>query len=192
MSSTQLRTVLGQFGAAPGRPGTMTLVPDPAPEKVIVQGARFKHAVTPGVLDADAKNAFMNGQCVAFAAALAPRLGTTRISLAVRSDDGTIIHAYIEVDGQIIDANGSRPLDEYEQELDAAYTVVCGDCDGCADGDGCDDADVGYEYDSLDLDEVAEIADTEYGNGLPRQNWELAETMMDVFTADLGPRMNAA
>ena len=183
MSSTQLRTALGQFGGATTRPGTMTLVPDLEPEKVIVQGAMFRHAVTPGVLDADAKTAFMNGQCVAFAAAVARQVGATGISLAVRTEDGTIIHAYVEDRGQMIDANGTRPLEEYEQELDTAYTVVCGACERCTDDDGCDDPDIGYEFESFDLDDLAEIASTEYGNGLPQQNWELAETMMDSFTA---------
>jgi hypothetical protein len=186
--NTQSRSVIGQFGPANTRPGAMTLVPDVAPEKVLVRGADgFTCTVIPGVLDDDAKEAFTSGQCVAFAAAYARRIGATRISLAIRTEDDSIIHAYVDGPeyGTMIDVHGTQYLDDYTRELDGEYLIACGECEECVNGDSCYDAECEYDFDVIDIEDVPGIASTRFGMGLPAQNWDLAETMMDPFTASL-------
>lgn len=69
--------------------------------------------VIPGVLDDDARHAFLNGQCVAFATAVAEHYSAAGISVCVNTEDDTIIHALAEYNGELLDVDGPTTEEDF-------------------------------------------------------------------------------
>ncbi|KQO98676.1 hypothetical protein [Leifsonia sp. Leaf264] len=129
------------------------------------------YELTPGVLNFDAEWAFQSGQCIAFASALSKRIGSDDILVYLR-EDRSVIHAlaYMPIDGGegvAYDIDGMMDLDWYERELNDKYGAY------------------GWSFESFTPETIDLDSDTGIGAGLPTQNFEIAESMMDAY-ADLG------
>ncbi|KQO98675.1 hypothetical protein [Leifsonia sp. Leaf264] len=141
--------------------------PKSAPE-VTLSTVYGEQQVTPGRLDAGAREAFLNGQCVAFAAAAARRFNVDEIVLCVDTEDEFIIHALVEVGGELFDVDGATDQESF------------------AEVHGLDEDDFRWEpWTVADLDRLAE---SELGFTLPEQDVQTASTMIDQWLEDgFGP-----
>lgn len=94
---------------APATESTLDLAPAP----ILVRDARGMNvALTPGVLDDNARHLYKNGQCLALALALARSRPDTGISvLAYEADDGrtAVQHAWaVAPNGALVDVDGEN------------------------------------------------------------------------------------
>jgi hypothetical protein len=140
-----------------------------APAPVRVRGARYWFTVTPGVLDAEAKDLFQRGHCVAFAAAYAERVGAEHVTMIIDSRDDSVIHAFVEQgDGMMVDSNGVSNFAEWfeKRNFDAWYSK-------------------GHSMARIDVSEARRIKRGPYKAFLPKQDYKLAESMMDPFMEGL-------
>lgn len=72
-------------------------------------------AVTPGVLDQRAEDAYLNGQCAALAVAIWEKAGGS--ILLIRSQSGQAVHVGVEtVPGVVCDIFGARPLEDWLED----------------------------------------------------------------------------
>jgi hypothetical protein len=135
--------------------------------------------LTPGVLDWHAEEALSTGQCVAFAVAVAERLGLDKIIVFVDTSDGDrIIHAWnetVEEPEMMLDSNGHQNTREYEEEFYRNRSENCGDCESCEKMWGCEnptDGEAGLEFRVISIAEARQIETMPLGRGLPKQSWK--------------------
>ena len=162
----------GQFATHNNANPDAALPPATHPDSYEVPTVLGTRTVVPGVWDWPTAEAFMNGQCVAFAVAVAPRAGATTIEVLMDVDDNRVIHAWAE--------------DENELLVDASDSVGFTSEEYIADRVGEDwwenDS---YLWESIRLDEVHEWASGQSDhNNLPTQAWAAAASVMDAFEVE--------
>tara|TARA_R110002051_G_scaffold60546_9_gene110978 strand:+ start:84401 stop:85000 length:600 start_codon:yes stop_codon:yes gene_type:complete len=170
---------------------------DLALAEVTLQSAGgYGYTVVPGVLDSRARQALSEGQCVAFAVAVAERLDADTISVLVDTDGGDrICHAWVErpdgPEGRMVDSWGERDVTEYFDEFCDNRSEGCDDCDGCASGWGCDspsDGEQGLDLRYIPVAQMREIESQPLGRGLPRQSWEDVRSFVEPLMKLVGER----
>lgn len=156
------REASGRFvKAAPHRP-EVNLSP---PRKHAVQGDGFSADVLWSTLDDNAVDVFLNGQCVAFAGALARRRGDDEIALLVRPD-GTVLHALVvDETGIAFDAAGAEDSNHpnFAECRDLLY--------------GQDE----WSWDTIPVADLDILATADRGAGLPEQDHHFADSVMDDY-----------
>ncbi|MFE6966816.1 hypothetical protein ACFVAJ_17030 [Agromyces sp. NPDC057679] len=177
----------GRFASehhTPAEPIGNSLELDPVTGKVLVPTVFQRAAVTPGVLDDNAEFAFKNGHCVAFAYAVARHFGLGGVTVYFRADDQSIIHAFASDGRRFFDVDGEVDIVEWERHQ-FEYDVDEFEFDEYDDDNNDEEADPNWDVAELDDAEAFSINDSEWSNGLPAQNYALAETMMVAYEARL-------
>jgi len=151
----------GRFGEKLGGP----------PEVFLTTADGRRTAVTPGVLDSDAQEAFMEGQCVAFAVAVAEATEGGNVVMAVHVEDNRVIHAWASVAGSYTVQDAYGHMDD-----DAAFDqYVINEKDMFSNASYTDDE---VRFETMSPTEARERMLSATGESSPRQDYELAATFV--------------